>query len=73
MMKSLPNEINDLQEDLSYWYALAKKTIIEIQHPVTGLIPAYPDGDTWVRDCTYAIHSLWALSLAFEKQLSESN
>ena len=66
-------EINAAQEDLFYWYSLAKKTVMELQHPVTGLIPAHPGSDTWVRDCTYAIHSLWALSLAFEKQLSESN
>ena len=62
-----------VQEDLFYWYSLAKKSIIELQHPVTGLIPAHPGADTWVRDCTYAIHSLWALSLAFEKQLSATN
>lgn len=73
MKKSLSSEISTIQDDLLYWYAVAKRTIIEIQHPVTGLIPAHPGGDTWVRDCTYAIHSLWALSLAFEKQLSESN
>lgn len=72
-MKRAPSSEYAAEEDLLYWYSIARKTIIEIQHPVTGLIPAHPGSDTWVRDCTYAIHSIWALSLAFEKQLSESN
>ena len=55
------------ETDLMYWYLLAKRTIIAHQDPVTGLIPAHPGADTWVRDCTYSIHSIWALSLAFEK------
>ena len=56
-------------KSLNSWYELANRTIISLQHHVSGLIPAQPGSDTWVRDCTYAIHSIWALTLAYEKLL----
>lgn len=50
---------------------------INVQHPVTGLIPAflYADGtpgwaanDAWVRDNVYSCLSIWGTSIAFRRQ-----
>eukprot|EP00116_Pleurobrachia_bachei_P001403 sb/3461665/ len=60
--------MSEKEGNIGYWYSLAAKTILKYQDSNTGLIPAHPGSDTWVRDCTYALHSVWALSLAFGKQ-----
>lgn len=45
-----------------------------LKDPVTGLFPAFllSDGtttsDAWVRDNTYTVMCLWALSIAYKKQ-----
>ena len=45
-----------------------------MKDPVTGLFPAFllSDGtatsDAWVRDNTYTVMCVWALSIAFRKQ-----
>ena len=53
--------------NLDYYHTVIQKTIIAYQHPITGLIPAQPGSHTWVRDCVYALHSIWALALAYQK------
>jgi phosphorylase kinase alpha/beta subunit len=63
--------VNDSLDD---WYSVVQNTILSYQDPVTGLFPAFllSDGsatsDAWVRDNTYTIMCVWALSIAYRKQ-----
>ncbi|XP_057312817.1 phosphorylase b kinase regulatory subunit alpha, liver isoform-like isoform X2 [Hydractinia symbiolongicarpus] len=59
------------------YYLLVKRTILDFQNPVTGLLPAslyraqfVPEkdcSDSWIRDNVYSILAVWGLSLAYCK------
>ncbi|XP_065667244.1 probable phosphorylase b kinase regulatory subunit alpha isoform X3 [Hydra vulgaris] len=62
---------------LDNYYNLVKKTILNFQHPVSGLFPAslyraqfslkHEYSDAWIRDNVYSILPVWALALAYGK------
>ncbi|MEM9135943.1 MAG: glycoside hydrolase family 15 protein, partial [Cyanobacteria bacterium P01_F01_bin.42] len=59
---------------LKDYYRQIKSTILEKQHPLTGLLPAstavneHGDyTDAWVRDNVYSILAVWGLALAYRK------
>ncbi|KAL1444580.1 hypothetical protein MTO96_029758 [Rhipicephalus appendiculatus] len=53
---------------LSYYYHLLRRTVIQYQDPVTGLIPSQKyENHAWVRDNVYCALGIWSLSLAYRK------
>uniref|UniRef100_A0A8C9TGR7 Phosphorylase b kinase regulatory subunit n=1 Tax=Scleropages formosus TaxID=113540 RepID=A0A8C9TGR7_SCLFO len=47
---------------------LVQETILHLQNPVTGLLPASEQKkDAWVRDNVYSILSVWGLGMAYRK------
>ncbi|XP_031440635.1 phosphorylase b kinase regulatory subunit alpha, skeletal muscle isoform isoform X2 [Clupea harengus] len=53
---------------LDNYARMVQQTILCLQDPVTGLLPASGDQpDSWVRDNVYSIVSVWGLSLAYRK------
>ena len=53
---------------VAYYTRIVQKTILELQHPVTGLIAdSVTKPDAWIRDNVYAILAVWSLSLAYRK------
>lgn len=54
---------------LSYYHNLLRRTILQYQDPVTGLIPSQKyENHAWVRDNVYGAFAIWALSLAYRKK-----
>lgn len=70
-------EDNEDIKTLHDYYLLIKRTILDFQNPVTGLLPAslyraqfVPEkdcSDSWIRDNVYGILAVWGLSLAYCK------
>ncbi len=63
-----------LKKDLFVYYQEIKTTILDRQHPISGLLPAstaitaHGDyTDAWVRDNVYSILAVWGLALAFRQ------
>ncbi|KAK8383657.1 hypothetical protein O3P69_015842 [Scylla paramamosain] len=53
---------------LDYYYRIVHRTILQHQHPVTGLLPASSNNDhAWVRDNIYSILAVWGLAMAYKK------
>ncbi|XP_050728859.1 probable phosphorylase b kinase regulatory subunit alpha isoform X4 [Eriocheir sinensis] len=53
---------------LDYYHRIVYRTILQHQHPVTGLLPASADNDhAWVRDNLYSILAVWGLAMAYKK------
>ncbi|XP_045106371.1 probable phosphorylase b kinase regulatory subunit alpha isoform X24 [Portunus trituberculatus] len=53
---------------LDYYYRIVHRTILQHQHPVTGLLPASSSNDhAWVRDNIYSILAVWGLAMAYKK------
>ncbi|XP_077486077.1 putative phosphorylase b kinase regulatory subunit alpha [Amblyomma americanum] len=53
---------------LSHYHHLLRRTILDRQDPVTGLIPSQKyENHAWVRDNVYCALSIWAVSLAYRK------
>jgi hypothetical protein len=63
-----------IKKDLFVYYQEIKTTILDRQHPISGLLPAstaitaHGDyTDAWVRDNVYSILAVWGLALAFRQ------
>eukprot|EP00112_Aurelia_sp_Birch-Aquarium-sp1_P009484 Seg208.3_Seg208.2_Seg208.5 transcript_id=Seg208.3_Seg208.2_Seg208.5/GoldUCD/mRNA.D3Y31 product="Phosphorylase b kinase regulatory subunit alpha liver isoform" protein_id=Seg208.3_Seg208.2_Seg208.5/GoldUCD/D3Y31 len=76
MRRSRSNSVTSAK--LEYYHRLVSKTILDLQHPITGLLPASLfEGkfdtnsihfrDAWVRDNVYSSLAIWGLSLAYKK------
>ncbi|MGK7911206.1 MAG: glycoside hydrolase family 15 protein [Synechococcus sp.] len=62
------------QARLAHYYDRVSSTILDRQHPISGLLPAstaindHGDyTDAWVRDNVYSILAVWGLALAYRK------
>ncbi|XP_076326518.1 putative phosphorylase b kinase regulatory subunit alpha isoform X3 [Tachypleus tridentatus] len=53
---------------LDYYQRIVYRTILDLQDPVTGLLPSGVHTDhAWVRDNVYSIMAVWALAQAYRK------
>ncbi|XP_013790763.1 probable phosphorylase b kinase regulatory subunit alpha, partial [Limulus polyphemus] len=53
---------------LDYYQRIVYRTILDLQNPVTGLLPSGAHTDhAWVRDNVYSIMAVWALAQAYRK------
>jgi phosphorylase kinase alpha/beta subunit len=69
-----PSQYSKSQQALDRYYQEIYDTILNRQHPITGLLPAstavtaHGDyTDAWVRDNVYSILAVWGLALAYRR------
>ena len=74
MVQHFLSRKTEQRSKLSRYYDLVRATILDRQHPISGLLPAstaiteHGDyTDAWVRDNVYSILAVWGLGLAFRK------